>query len=45
MVAEEKLEVAGDNFLDLFFDLKLNLGIECACGSEEHESTNQNFRL
>lgn len=36
IVAEEKLEVAGDNFLDLFFDLKLNLGIECAGGSEEH---------
>lgn len=37
IVTEEKLEVAGDNLLDLFFGLELNLGIECAGGSEEHE--------
>ena len=36
IVAKEKLEVAGDNLLDLFFGLELNLGIECASGSEEH---------
>lgn len=30
---EEKLEVAGDNLLNLFFGLELNLGIECACES------------
>ena len=36
IVAEEKLEVAGDNLLDLFFGLELNFGIESTCGSEEH---------
>lgn len=39
IVAEEKLEVAGDNLLDLFFGLELNFGIECASGSEKHEET------
>lgn len=36
IVTEEKLEVVNDNLLNLFFGLELNLGIECACGSEEH---------
>lgn len=36
IVSKEKLEVVNDNLLDLFFGLELNLGIECACGSEEH---------
>jgi hypothetical protein len=36
IVTEEKFEVVNDNLLDLFFGLELNLGIECAGGSEEH---------
>lgn len=36
IVAKEKLEVAGDNLLGLFFGLELNLGVECAGGSEEY---------
>lgn len=43
IVAKEKLEVAGDNFLDLFFDLKLNLGIECVSGSGKHEGNSLLF--
>jgi len=36
IVTEEKLEVVNDNLLDLFFGLELDLGIECARGSEKH---------
>ena len=45
IVSEEKLEVVNNNLFDLFFGLELNLGIECAGGSDEHGNTNQNFRL
>ena len=36
IVPEEKLEVVGDDLLDLFFGLELDFGIECAGGSEKH---------
>ena len=39
IVTEEKLEVAGDYLLDLFFGLELDLGIECASRSEKHKET------
>ena len=39
IVPKEKLEFVNDNLLDLFFRIELDFGIECACGSEEHEET------